>query len=269
MTIASLPWYDLEEVRAANDELWRRLSERLPAKVHGRDIPLVLDRQTPPRIQWSSGHLLLSQACGYDVVFPALRELRVVATPCYRAAGCEGPSYRSAVVVSRRSGLRDIQALRGARCIINETTSHSGMNGLRSLIAPLHRDGRFFGSVSESGSHERSLEELRAGRADVAAIDCVTLALLRQHRPGATAGLRVIGWTRPAPAPPFVTDANTDDATVTRLRTALQETLQDPSSADTRRRLRLDAVAWMPRGSYQQIADLESEATARGYPRLA
>ena len=266
--IASLPWYDLAEVRAANDELWRQVSGRLPDSLRGGPAPRELDRETPPRLQWRSGRVVLSQACGYDVVGPERDRLRLVATPRYHAIGCGGPTYRSAVIVRRTSGFRTLEDLRGVRCAFNEPESHSGVNGLRGLIAPLHEDGRFFGEVCQSGSHEASLADVREGRADVAAIDCVTLSLLRLHRPGSTAGLRVLAWTRPAPTPPFVTDAGTDEATIAHLVEAIEETLRDKGSAAARAALRLDGVTVLPRAAYEPIADLESEATRLGYPEL-
>ena len=268
LTTVSLPWYDLAEVRAANDELWRRVALRLPTHLGAR-APLELTRDEPARLQWASGRVLLSQACGYDVVISERDRLRLVATPVYRVAGSRGATYRSAVVVRRPDGRRRLEDLRDSRCVYNERWSHSGMNGLRALIAPLARNGRFFRSVEETGSHEASLAAVRDSRADVAAIDAVTLGLLRRHRPGATAGLRVIAWTEPAPAPPFVTDRAADDETVTALRSALVDTLADRSARDVKGALLLRGVEILPLESYRQIAELEARAAAEGYPRLA
>lgn len=46
-----------------------------------------------------------------------------------------------------------------------------------------------------SGSHRQSLRELQQENADIAAIDCVTYALLQRHQPQALAGLVAIGWS--------------------------------------------------------------------------
>jgi ABC-type phosphate/phosphonate transport system substrate-binding protein len=94
-----------------------------------------------------------------------------------------GPRYNSFVVISEDSSAKRFEDLRGARCVVNEMTSHSGMNALRGLMAPLHRGGRFFSEVAISGSHVASLATVAAGAADVAAIDCVTYELLRRYRP--------------------------------------------------------------------------------------
>jgi ABC-type phosphate/phosphonate transport system substrate-binding protein len=51
-----------------------------------------------------------------------------------------------------------------------------------------------------SGSHRQSLRELQQENADIAAIDCVTYALLQRHQPQALAGLVAIGWSPDARA---------------------------------------------------------------------
>src|SRR5690349_5825637 len=98
--------------------------------------------------------------------------------PDLPGAGCAKDMYRSFVVVHADSSARELVDLRGARCVINTPSSHSGMNILQSMIAPLHENGRFFSSVIVSGAHETSLSLILNQAADVAAVDCVTYALL-------------------------------------------------------------------------------------------
>jgi len=71
------------------------------------------------------------------------------------------------------------------------------------------------------------------------------------------------------PAPPFVTDASTDDLTVDALVRALRATLTDLNAANCCRSLLLGSVARLPIDAYQPIADQESDARERGYPQLA
>src|SRR5437879_1511586 len=151
--LAALPWYDLKELQESTDALWRILARHL------RDLgvdaaPESLRRSIHYEEQWERSDLLLSQACGYDVLFAHSGKLQVVATPQYSAPGCRGSSYCSFVPVRDKSPLSTLAELRGAHCVINTPTSHSGMNILRSMVAPLHEDGRFFSSVKVSGAHE-------------------------------------------------------------------------------------------------------------------
>lgn len=261
---ACLPWYDLTELRPATDALWQRVSAELRAAgVPG--VPDGLNRRLHYEDQWDSGELLLGQACGYDVAIAYAHQLQLVATPCYALDGCEGPTYRSFVVVRADDPATTIEQLRGRRCLINTPTSHSGSNVLRSLVAPLSENGRFFAGVTVSGAHETSLQLLRAGDADVAAIDCVTYGLLRRLRPGALHGTRVIHHTVHVPAPPYVTSASTPPATVAALRHALRAAAADPAIAGP---LLMAGIEQLELDDYAAIIELERQADAHGYLEL-
>src|SRR5262245_39141460 len=96
--LASLPWYDLNELSAATDALWQTLDLHL-RRQGLEDVPQQLNRAIPYEKQWTSRRLLLGQACGYDVLIAYAKELRMVATPRYNAPGCLGSTYCSFVVV--------------------------------------------------------------------------------------------------------------------------------------------------------------------------
>lgn len=265
--IASLPWYDLRELRTVTDALWQRIAAA--AARRGLTAPTSLCREIDHETQWRSARLLLSQACGYDVVFGHRENLRVVATPRYLAEGCVGARYASWIVVAQHAPARQLVDLRGGVCAANQTTSHSGMNALRALIAPLAGGRPFFREVRWCGAHEQSLGLIRQGLADVAAIDCVTHALLARHRPQALHGTRILASTPPAAAPPFVTSSSTNPATRAALRAALHEVMVDPEAAALRAALLLDGVEELPPDAYAPIAALERDARERGYPTLA
>jgi len=199
--LACLPWYELPETRAAQDALWTIVARHLGR--HGIDaVPPRLTRGRPVPTLLADPALLFGQCCGYDVVYGFADWLTVVATPEYDAAGCDGADYRSFVLVRADSPAGTLEDLRGRTCVVNGLNSHSGTNALRALVAPLSRDGRFFGAVRISGAHTDSLAMLLAGAADVMAMDCVVHALLARHRPQALAGTRILGESDPAPAPP-------------------------------------------------------------------
>ena len=265
--LASLPWYDLREVRSATDALWRRVARHL-REAEAIGAPEHLDRRTSHHRQWRSPDLLLSQACGYDVLLACPDHLQVVATPCYTEIGCDGPRHRSFVVVPERAPFRRLEDLRGTRCVINTRTSHSGMNVLRALVAPLHVAGRFFSDVRRSGSHRRSLRALRHGAADVAAVDCVTWGLLARHRPEALRGVRVLTTTAPVPAPPFVTRRAAPPAQVAALRRALGQAFADPALAGGREALGLGGVVPLDLTAYDDIRAAEAVARRHAYAEI-
>lgn len=267
MRIAGFPWYDLPETRAAHERLWSILAGHL--RRSGIDsVPERPSWDLPIPAVFSNPRLLIAQACGYDLIYGFAGSLRPVATPRYRAPGCDGGNYRSCILVRHDDAARDLADLRGSVCAVNSFNSHSGTNALRALVAPLSRDGRFFSSVQVSDSHARSLSMLLAGQADVMAMDAVLHGLLQHHRPGALAGTRILSWSAPAPAPPFVTAAATDDAVVERLRAALVATLGDNASHEARADLLLDGVALRPLQDYAGIVACEAIALRHGYHEL-
>jgi len=267
MRIACLPWYDLSETRAAQDSLWSVVARRLVAKgVHG--VPDYLSRGLPVPGLLADPRLLVGQCCGYDLVYGFADSVQLVATPRYRAPDCDGADYRSLILVRddcRAGGLNELQ---GCVCAINSFNSHSGTSALRALVAPLSQGGRFFSEVKVTGAHMSSLAHLRAGEADVMAMDCVLHALLARHRPQALTGTRVLCRSEPAPAPPIVTSAAADGALVGALREALTEALSDEATSEARSAMLLDDIAFLPLQDYARIVEIEAAALRHGYTEL-
>lgn len=262
--LASLPWYDLEEIAPATDQFWQCLARNL-RQAGLANVPEELNRNLPYERQWASSELLFSQSCGYDVLIAYETKLQLVATPRYTAPGCQGSTYSSLVLVREDSASQSLEDLRGTRCVINTRTSHSGMNILRTLVAPLHCDGRFFSSVKLSGAHEASISMILGRNADLAAIDCVTYALLGRHRPRLLSGTRVLFRTQQVPAPPYVTSAVNAEDVLQSLRRALAETLEDPKASSIKEELLLDNVDFLPLDAYQPVADFEKSSLDHGY----
>lgn len=265
---ASLPIYDLPEVRPALEALWAGLARHL-AREGVPEVPCSLTRGASLDALWSRPDLLLSQCCGYDLLNGYAGALHPLATPCYSAPGCVGPAYASVVVVAENSPACSLEDLRGGVCAINGWSSHSGMSALRALIAPLGAGGRFFARIAVSGAHRASLAMVARGAADVAAIDCVVHALFARHRPAALAGTRPLGHTPQAPAPPFVTGTGVGDASIARLRTALLRAFDDPALEAARADLLLAGIEVLPLAAYARIKAFERFAARRGYPVLA
>jgi ABC-type phosphate/phosphonate transport system substrate-binding protein len=267
MALASLPMYDLPEVEKATDSLWAGLARGFRREGLD-DVPARLSRGDPRSVHWAAADLLFSQSCGYPLMHDFADRLQIVATPCYDAPGCAGPSYSSLVIVREDAPAREVGALRGAIAAVNSVDSQSGYSALRALVAPLHRRGCFFGAVRESGSHAASIEMVAAGEADVASIDCVTHALLERHRPEALAGTRVLCRTASAPGLPYVTAASTSGDTVRRLQAGLFRALGEADLATARDALLLADAEVLPLSAYNRIRQMEAAAVEAGYPRL-
>ncbi|MGF1611135.1 MAG: phosphate/phosphite/phosphonate ABC transporter substrate-binding protein [Kiloniellales bacterium] len=265
--VASLPMYDLPELRPAAEDWWRGLARALRAAGLA-GVPDALSWPDDLDAAWRAPDLLLSQTCGYPLMTAYAGVLQVVATPVYDAPGCEGTSYSSAIVVRQDYPDRDLAGLRGATAAFNARHSQSGYNALRHRVAPLAGGGAFFGGLVETGGHAASLTAVAEGRADVAAIDCVTYALISRYRPETVAGLRVLTYTEAAPGLPYVAPAAAPSDQVERLRAGLAAALADPSLAAAREALLLRGAEVLPAGAYRAVLRMEQECQALSYSEL-
>ena len=264
---ASFPMYDFEEVRGAHEVLWNSVARKLErAGVEG--VPAALDRSRSVHELWTDPGLLLSQCCGADLVGRYAGTLALVATPLYRAPGCDGCRYSSVVLVAEDSPATELSDLRNSVCVVNSHESHSGVNALRALVAPLSRGGRFFSRILTSGSHPASVATVARGEADVAAIDCVTYACLDRYRPSRLEGTRRLCYTARAPGIPFVTRAGSAPNRIRHLQSALLEAFEEPEVRAAGAAVFIDGVEILPLSAYERIVELERLAAAQGYTEL-
>ncbi len=265
--IAALPMYDLPELVPSHDALWSALAERLAAR--GIAAPRYLTRTLNHFDTWRHPRLLLGQGCEYPLAKHFRGAVRFVATPCYAAPGCAGSGYRSAIVVRADDRAAHLVDLRGRRCAVNEKDSNSGMNLLRAALAPLTEHGRFFAAVIESGSHRQSAAMVADGRADVAAIDCVSWAHFQHWYTAAMAPLRVLAWTPSSPSLPLISAAGTGDAVLAALRAGLASVMADETLRPVRATLLLTGLDFSPAEDGSVVLELERQAAALGYPTLS
>jgi len=269
MRLASLAMYasplPLAEATAA---LWGFLSDALK-RAGLKDVPGTLDEAVRYNEAWTHPGLLLAQACGFPYVKHLRGSVRLVATPVYGHPGCDGPSKCSFIVVGRDSSARSLEELRGARAAINEPDSNSGVNLFRAAVAPLARDGRFFSSVIETGGHRNSIAAITAGRAEVAAIDCVTYGNVRRFDPSSLAGVRILTETVKGPGLPLITRADASDGEVSLLRQVLRQAIAEPSLGPVRDVLALKDFAVLSDADYKPLADLERQAQRLEYPVIS
>lgn len=259
--VASLPMYASNV--AVVDALWRHLAARLAQE--GADA-------SPPPLVWPCDYhehwldpgLLLSQSCGFPLVTELSGKVRVVGTFGYSADGCEGVLCRSALVVRADAKQQALADFRAQRVAYNNTDSQSGYNSLRAMVAPLAVDGRFFSTRQRSGGHRKSVELVRDGQADIAAVDCVTLAGLRRYLPEVTEGTRVLAYSDSYPGLPLITSLHTSDAQLAQLRSVLAAAVQDPAIDHLLQSLFIKSFEPLEQSDYQVCLEMRDRARAVG-----
>jgi len=267
MSHATLDMYHLGRDEPVKAAFWARVAAHL-RRDGFTGVPDLLTVSSPWDALLTTPGLLLGQTCGYPMMTLQSGRVAYVATPVYDAPGCDGPTYSSAVMVRADDAAMNIENLRGRRVAFNATHSQSGYNALRALIAPLAKDGHFFGDRLETGGHVASLHAVADGQADCCATDSVCLALMRDHHPVFMQRLRCIGWTEPAPVLPYVTSPTASPATLAALRRALAAVIDDPTCRDLMRPMRLKGVQVLDPRAYDVILAQENRAARMGVVTL-
>ena len=253
--------YDFEPLREAHATFWTAVAARA-----GIDAEL----RQGETFAFTDPGLVMAQTCGLPLTTTlAGLGLQVLAVPLYTAPGCDGPTHRSVVVVHADSAIATLADARGTRCAINSRDSNTGMNLLRAAIAPLANGEKFFGDVRVTGAHAASMAAVADGRADIAAIDCVTWAHFSRFEPGLAGHLRVVAETPASPALPLVAPRTVPAGEIAALRAALQAVAADPALRPALALLLIRGFAELPLAAYDAVGDLVRGATEAGYPTLA
>jgi ABC-type phosphate/phosphonate transport system substrate-binding protein len=264
---ASLPMYNLPEMRQVNAAFWAALRGVIAEAGLAAPAELAFDR--PPVPERVGDEVLFSQTCGYPLETIFRGQAIRLGTPCYDAEGCDGPSHCGVFVVPADSRAGNLRALAGGVFLLNSRHSNSGMNLPRRALAEIAGGREFFARVIETGSQPGNLDRIAHGEGDVTAVDCVTYAFWRRHRPAAAVRTRILARTPPSPAIPFVTAAATPPETVEILRAVLRRVAREERFAAARAGLLIKDIVDVPAERYRALLDYESEAARLGYPTLA
>jgi ABC-type phosphate/phosphonate transport system substrate-binding protein len=265
--IAVLPMYDFPWTAAANDALWASISARLAEA--GVRAPTRLTRGGELAVLWRHPALIFGQTCGYPYASGLKDAVTLIAAPEYSFPGCEDASHRS-FIIRRASDPRCVlKEFRGAVAALNAHNSNTGMNLFRAMIAPIAGGAAFFSSIVVTGSHEASVAAVDNGQADLASIDCVSFAVLGRGRPELIERVAIVAESALSPGLPFIAAASVPAPTIAVVRGALFAALADPALAEARATLGLRGARVATAADYDRVAELERDAAAAGYPRLA
>lgn len=259
--------YDLPALRAATDAWWAGIARAL-AREGFAGVPDRLERAGPPEVVWRAPDLLLSQCCGRDLVTHLRGTVAPVAVPSYAAPGCGPGTYRSWLVARADDPRPELRAFAGAVAAVNYVGSHSGWVALAHALA---RAGMPEGCLERgilTGSHRASLAAVARGEADLAAVDCVSFALLARAEPELVAAVRAFATSEPAPALPYVTAAARPPAERDGLRRALAAAARDPAIAAARAAILLEGFVWPTDDTFHRTEAMAAEALRAPCARL-
>jgi ABC-type phosphate/phosphonate transport system substrate-binding protein len=105
--------------------------------------------------------------------------------------------------------------------------------------------------------------------ADVAAVDCVTYALLKRHRPSALTPIRALCPTPQAPASPYVSRADAGSDLLQKIRRGLQSACNNAALSNCRETLMIGEFQVLEPRTYECIVEMEAAAIKHGYRHVA
>jgi ABC-type phosphate/phosphonate transport system substrate-binding protein len=265
--VAALPMYDFPWTAAANGTLWAAIAARLAeARVQS---PTRLTRGGELDVLWRRPGLIFGQTCGYPYASGLKDAVTLIAAPEYSFPGCEDASHRSFIIRRASDPRYVLKEFRGAVAALNAHDSNTGMNLFRAMIAPIAGGAPFFSSIVVTGSHEASVAAVDDGQADLASIDCVSFALLGRGRPELIERVAIVAESPLSPCLPFIAAASLPVLTTAAVREALIAALADPDLAETRSALGLKGARAASPADYNRVMEIERDARAAGYGRLA
>jgi ABC-type phosphate/phosphonate transport system substrate-binding protein len=261
----SLPMY-LND-RNAVEDLWRLLRRELIC-LGISNAPTELSWPTDYHSHWLQPDILLSQACGFPFIDDLDGHVQLVGCLRYAVQGARGIHCRSQIVVRADDPRKTLEEYRDARFAYNASNSQSGYNSIRALVAPLAKNGRFFSSSLETGAHALSLAAIDQCEADLAAIDCVTLALLRRIDAPSVMGLRTLCESDEYPGLPLITAGGSSPEMVYALQSAWRKFFEQSDTKSVRDALRLDGFEVQDPTIYDRCRQMRDSAASLGCFRL-
>jgi ABC-type phosphate/phosphonate transport system substrate-binding protein len=217
---------------------------------------------------YTAANVIAAQTCGYPFVTRWADTHEPLALPQFDVPGCTpGTGQYSSWFITRADHTgTSLRQFANSRVAMNSKNSNSGMNVLRYAISQFTSRQTFFSECTLTGGHIQSMRSVAEGRADLAAIDVVTYALINELEPALCRRLKIIGQSELTTGLPFIF---TKHSNIDRdeLRAAMNQavTLMD---SEARKLLHLNGFAPVAAKDYAKIKQLEDDAIAAGYPEL-
>jgi ABC-type phosphate/phosphonate transport system substrate-binding protein len=227
--IAVLGMYAFPELHDA----WDALYADVAARVGG--APARLTWEVDAHDTWLDPNLAIGMACGWPLIKTLCDQVKVVGTFSYTDTPGPAPMYRSVIVTGGDLTFEEIaRDPADHRAALNSLDS---LSGNISLLAAFGLGLEWPGESVFTGAHLSSIEAVRSGAVDVAAIDGMTWAYRQREALPTLAGLRVIGHGPLLPCLPLIVPASASDAQIVEWRSAFASSVGEPRLAESLRRL--------------------------------
>lgn len=237
---------------SAYSRLFGRLGNRL-----GKQVEFV-QRRTYREVNdlLASGRLDAALVCtgGYlDLLSRAPGAVELLAVPIVGGAS----TYESLVIVPAGGPARRVLDLEGKRFAYTDELSFSGRAYVVRHLRDLGRDpARFFGGITYTQSHDRSVNAVARGLVDGAAVHSHVFAHLVARDPKLAERIRVVHRSPPFGMMPVVVSTRLPPEERARLRRVLLDLSRDPDGAAALETLHIDGFTEAPAGLFDSAAEV-------------
>ena len=169
------------------------------------------------------------------------------------------PTYRSIILVREDSGIARLEELQGKKFAFVDPLSNTGCAYPKRRILDMGRTPEEFFHYQYTHAHDKSIEAVRRGLVDGAAVDELVFKHLEAWKPEAVEGLKVIERSPPFGAPPVVISPLTSDSRRAALRQAFLDLRGTERGESILEALRIDRFMTPPAGLYES-AEAQAEA---------
>jgi phosphonate transport system substrate-binding protein len=215
-----------QDTFAAYSRLFERLEPKLEVEIE------LVQRRTYQEVNelLATGQLDAALICtgGYvDLERRSPGAVEVVAVPVVHGR----TTYQSYVIVPAASPARELSDLGGKRFAFTDELSLSGFGYPSHLLRRMGADaGTFFGSVTFTHSHDRSIDAVAKGVIDGAAVDSLIYDELVRTSPEVRTATRVIHRSPPYGVAPVVVSTRLRPERRAAIRDALLHLHEDPEA---------------------------------------
>ncbi|MEP7287633.1 MAG: PhnD/SsuA/transferrin family substrate-binding protein [Chloroflexota bacterium] len=173
------------------------------------------------------------------------------------------PIYFADIVVRADSTVQAFTDLAGTTLCYNDPGSNSGYNLLRYRMIEAGLTHGFFGSVIQSGSHQKSIWWVAEGKADCSVIDSTVLEQEIRNHPELADQLRIIESIGPCPMPPIVAARRLGSSIIKQWQAALLNPELALREAMDRARIRRFAPVELD--AYRELGTMHDKAVQADY----
>jgi len=160
-------------------------------------------------------------------------------------------TYRSLIIVPASSPAKSLADLAGKRFAFTDELSLSGRAWAVRRLQDLGKDPEvFFGGITYTQSHDRSIAGVATRIVDGAAVHSLVYEHLLERDPSLANRIRVIERSPPYGLLPIVASMRLDAAERARLATALMDLERDPEAREALKLLKIERFIAPPPGLY-------------------